>query len=449
MVGSAHPTSYLLLAGFHGVGAIHELPLPRGKRIPDNRFSRKILRFNPVENLTFMEIDRIYFYVVDAARTLDLLISQMGLRTIEDRTNEHTIEYIIGNAHLSFSISSPIDSSSHVAEYLKLHPSGVKDISFRVDDLDLIRRKIDRLGIKIIATSTDRDEYPWVKIQGWGAIEHTIIQAKSVSINSLADPLQGQIDSTEQIIGIDHIVLNVPVGELDLATDWYGNLFDFQVQQTFDIKTEKSGLASKALVSSCGKIRFNINVPSSGNSQIQEFLDANRGAGIQHIALQTNRILSTIDSLLERLLLRRQTLRVGKACALRLRLRNAKGKASAKADATRTPTVQVRQRMQQQELAFLPIPLTYYVNLQNRARLEGVQPLSHHEWQQLERLQILMDWSNTNPEAVLLQIFTQPIFEAPTFFFEFIERRNLAQGFGEGNFQALFEAIEDYNNLTV
>jgi 4-hydroxyphenylpyruvate dioxygenase len=337
-----------------------------------------------------MEIDRIYFYVVDAERTRDLLTARMGLTAIEERINEHTIEYIIGNDRLSFSISSPLNSSSHVAKYLQLHPSGVKDISFRVDDLNLMKQKIDRLGIEIIAVSTDLDEYSWIEIQGWGSIEHTIIQAKSESINS--------IDSSEQIIGIDHLVLNVPVGELDLATTWYQNLFDFQVQQTFDIKTDKSGLASKALVSSCGKIRFNINVPSSDSSQIQEFLNTNRGAGIQHIALQTNDILATVE------------------------------------------------RMQQQEVGFLPIPQTYYVNLQNRARAEQVYPLSNDEWQQLERLQILMDWSNSASEAILLQIFTQPIFESPTFFFEVIERRNLAKGFGEGNFQALFEAIEQYNS---
>jgi 4-hydroxyphenylpyruvate dioxygenase len=256
-----------------------------------------------------------------------------------------------------------------------------------------MRQKIDRLGINIIAVSTNRDKRQWLKVRGWGSIEHTIIQAESESINSL--------DSTAQIIGIDHLVLNVPVGELDLATTWYRDLFDFQVQQTFDIKTAKSGLASKALLSSCGKIRFNINVPSSDSSQIQEFLNTNRGAGIQHIALQTNDILATVD------------------------------------------------RMQQQEIAFLPIPQTYYANLQNRARAEQINPLSNHEWQQLEHLQILMDWSNSTPEALLLQIFTQPIFEAPTFFFEIIERRNLAKGFGEGNFQALFEAIEQYNNLKV
>ena len=87
--------------------------------------------------------------------------------------------------------------------------------------------------------------------------------------------------------------------------------------------------------------------------------------------------------------------------------------------------------------------------VQNKATAEKNQSLSADEWQQLERLQILMDWSDSTPTALLLQIFSQPIFEAPTFFFELIERRNLAQGFGQGNFQALFEAIEEYNNLTV
>ena len=154
---------------------------------------------------------------------------------------------------------------------------------------------------------------------------------------------------------------------------------------------------SKALISSCGKIRFNINEPTSTNSQIQEFLDINQGAGIQHIALQTNSILETID------------------------------------------------RMQQQHLAFLPISQIYYANLQNRAKTEGNLILTNDEWQQLERLQILMDWSTSTPEEILLQIFTQPIFESPTFFFEVIERRNRAKGFGQGNFQALFEAIEQYN----
>jgi 4-hydroxyphenylpyruvate dioxygenase len=351
-----------------------------------------------------MEIDSIHFYVVDANRTRDLLIAQMGLQALDssrlscgqkpsiERACDDTTVYLVGNNHLWFSISSPLNSTSPVADYLQLHPSGVKDVSFRVTALDEIRQKVDRLGIKVLAGSSDLDELQWIVIQGWGAIEHTIIEA--------ASPANGA-DKSEPpaaILGIDHIVLNVAAGELASATNWYRDLFGFQVQQTFEIQTSKSGLASKALISACGQIRFNINEPSSSNSQIQEFLDLNCGAGIQHIALQTSNILTTIA------------------------------------------------QMQQHELAFLPIPNSYYINLQTRATIEQSQLLTTSEWQQIEQLQILMDWSASAPEDVLLQIFTQPIFESPTFFFEVIERRNRAQGFGQGNFQALFEAIEQYQD---
>ncbi|WP_310430160.1 4-hydroxyphenylpyruvate dioxygenase [Chamaesiphon sp. VAR_48_metabat_135_sub] len=339
-----------------------------------------------------MEIDCIHFYVVDATRTRDLLVQQMGLRYLGGKINEHTIEYLVGNYHLLFSIASPLNSASPVADYLQLHPSGVRNISFRVPDLDEMRRKIDRLGIEILAVSSEADEFPWLTVRGWGSIDHTIIQASSELTDST-------ITLDESITGIDHLVLNVAVGELEPAALWYRDLFDFQVHQTFDIHTQKSGLTSQALVSACGKIRFNINQPSSSNSQIQQFLNTNRGAGIQHIALQTHDIFTTID------------------------------------------------RMQQQKLAFLPIDRTYYTQLQIRAKTAQQQSLTDDEWQKLQRLQVLMDWTESAPEALLLQIFTQPIFESPTFFFEVIERRNLAKGFGQGNFQSLFEAIEQYNSI--
>jgi 4-hydroxyphenylpyruvate dioxygenase len=353
----------------------------------------------------FMEIDSIHFYVGDATQTRNLFIERVGLTALDDRqivsarqtgtaaNNADTIVHLVGNSHLLFSISSPLNAASPVADYLKHHPSGVKDISFRVPNLDEVRRKVAQLGIKVLADSSALDRVPWFTIQGWGAIEHTIIQS---SRSRLTDSNTSNFN--ESISGIDHIVLNVAASELESAVNWYRDLFDFQVQQTFDIQTDKSGLSSKALISSCQKIRFNINEPSSSNSQIQEFLDFNRGAGIQHIALQTSDIFATID------------------------------------------------RLQQQSLAFLPIPQTYYARLQSRARISHNSLLTDREWQQLERLQILMDWSASTPEEVLLQIFTQPIFESPTFFFEFIERRNHAKGFGQGNFQALFEAIEEYNS---
>jgi 4-hydroxyphenylpyruvate dioxygenase len=334
-----------------------------------------------------MEIDCIHFYVTNAAQIQDLSIRQMGLCDLGSNVTEDTIEYLVGNSQLSFSISSPLNSASPVAKYLQQHPSGVKGISFRVPNLDLVRKRVNQLGVEILETSSVEAKLPWLKIQGWGDIEHTFIQSSSALTTST-------IDRQDLITGIDHLVLNVAVGELDAAAIWYQNIFEFQVQQTFDIHTQRSGLTSKALVSACGKIRFNINQPSSTNSQIQDFLDRNHGAGIQHIALQTNDIFRTID------------------------------------------------RMRQQQLAFLAIDPIYYAQLQLRAKTAKNLALTERELQQVQNLHILADWSESDPEAVLLQIFTQPIFEAPTFFFEMIERRNRAKGFGRGNFQALFEAIE-------
>ncbi len=342
-----------------------------------------------------MKIDCIHFYVTNAAQIQDLSIGQIGLRDLGSKITEDTIEYLVGNDNLLLSISSPLSSDSPVAKYLQDHPSGVKGVSFQVPDLALIRHRVDRLGLEVLATSTDT-ELPYLKIQGWGPVEHTFIQSSPASKTTTivgGSPLPRD-NRQDLITDIDHLVLNVATGELDAATTWYQNLFDFQVQQTFDIQTQTSGLTSKALVSSCGKIRFNINQPSSNNSQIQDFLDRNHGAGIQHIALQTNDIFRTID------------------------------------------------RMQQQQLAFLEIDPTYYTQLKIRAITAQNSALTATEWHQLQNLQILADWSDSSPEAVLLQIFTQPIFESPTFFFEVIERRNRAKGFGRGNFQALFAAIE-------
>jgi 4-hydroxyphenylpyruvate dioxygenase len=346
-----------------------------------------------------MEIDRIHFYVVDALRTRDLLVEKIGLQSLKERVTVDTIEYLVGNDRLLFAISSPLTSASPVADYLSRHPSGVKDISFRVADLNAIRKRIESLNVEILATSSCTEDLEWLRIRGWGAIEHTITQARSGSIASVVASEDSIARIDRAILNVDHIVLNVAAGDLEMATVWYLYLFGFKVQQDFNIQSKKSGLKSKALISSCGKIRFNINEPSSSNSQIQEFLDLNRGAGIQHIALQTNDILSTVD------------------------------------------------RLQQQAFAFLSIPPAYYTNLQSRAKLEQNSLLTKDEWRQLERLQILMDWSSATPSEILLQIFTQPIFEDPTFFFELIERRNRAQGFGQGNFQALFEAIEEYNSI--
>ncbi|HEY9645050.1 MAG TPA: VOC family protein, partial [Chroococcidiopsis sp.] len=195
--------------------------------------------------------------------------------------------------------------------------------------------------------------------------------------------------------GIDHAVLNVAAGDLSTAIAWYENAFGFRRQQGFTIQTAYSGLSSQVLVHPQGHAQLPINEPISPSSQIQEFLDCNRGPGIQHVALKTDNSLRAIADL------------------------------------------------RQRGLRFLPVPPTYYGQLRQRADFW----LSELQWQAIAAQQLLIDWQ-PHSQALLLQAFTQPIFAIPTFFFELIERRpcqltqNPAQGFGEGNFRALFEAVE-------
>ncbi len=340
-----------------------------------------------------MEVQSIHFYVRDPCQMEDLLVNKLGLQDSGWGNDGITSWYSLGE-DLPYFVVSSSDSIS-INDRLSVHPSGVQDIAFWVENLAEIRQKVDRIGAKILADEVI-EEVPMLRIQGWGSIEHTMIQSPISSTSYEYRSIAGSdVDNT--ITGIDHIVLNVPAGELDAAVMWYREIFDFQVEQTFTINTDRSGLFSKALISACGKVRFNINAPSSPNSQIQEFLDLNRGAGIQHIALHTNTIFQTVD------------------------------------------------RLQQQGLEFLPIPETYYTNLKmhDRGWIESL--LTSQELQALEQLQILADWSESAPQSLLMQTFTKPIFEQPTFFFEIIERRDRATGFGAGNFQALFEAVEQHH----
>jgi 4-hydroxyphenylpyruvate dioxygenase len=192
---------------------------------------------------------------------------------------------------------------------------------------------------------------------------------------------------------IDHVVLNVPMGELQQAAQWYSTILDLDPGQHFTIQTEYSALHS--LVLKRGAVQLPINEPASSTSQIQEFLDVNRGAGIQHIALQTPDILHTV------------------------------------------------QQLRSSCIPLISVPDAYYHHLQQHYPLEV-------NWTAIAAQEILVDWQDDTAQALLLQTFTQPIFPQPTFFFEVIERQaywhqgryQAVQGFGERNFRALVTAIE-------
>jgi 4-hydroxyphenylpyruvate dioxygenase len=338
-----------------------------------------------------MQIDRIHFYVENAVQTKDWLIQKMGFQCSSQQIDGHTHTEVLSSGRVTLWVSSALDRTSPVAKYLANHPAGVADVAFVVEDLELMLAKIDRLDVLVISEALHSRDSPQITIQGWGDYQHTLISGNSQQVNNSLATTSLQKNA---FVDIDHVVLNVPQHQLAAATDWYQDLFGFRIQQSFEIQTNYSGLYSKALIDGSGQVQFNINEPSTNNSQIQTFLNSHGGAGIQHIALQAQNIFQSVA------------------------------------------------QMRIQGLEFLVIPPTYYSNLRDRLQLTNNFPLVHQEWQELEQSAILLDWPEDAATELLLQIFTQPIFAQPTFFFEIIERRGQAQGFGEGNFLALFQAIE-------
>jgi 4-hydroxyphenylpyruvate dioxygenase len=350
-----------------------------------------------------MEIAYIHFYVEDIGRSRNWFIETMGFSFLGQIINAHTITEMVGINGILFLLSAPLTETSSVAAYLKKHPPGVADIAFQIKDFDLFSEKLVALGIDILENDPIfLENLRMIKIKGWGNLEHTLIESQDNIYNQLESTFKNKTslstnnisDLNSNITGIDHVVLNVQRSHLKSAVAWYQRIFNFQVQQLFTIKTPNSGLYSEALIDSSHKIQFNINEPTSPNSQIQEFLDLNVGSGIQHIALKTRDILQTV------------------------------------------------QQMRNLGLTFLEIPPSYYQKLDQQCGRKIQSFLKTEQWEQLKIEKILLDFPAQSPQSLLMQIFSQPIFEKPTFFFEFIERRDNAEGFGEGNFLALFEAME-------
>jgi len=346
-----------------------------------------------------MKIDRIHFYVEDAKAWRDWFISKLGFQAVSSYSSDrYTDTEVVKSGFVCFALSSPRSLFSPVWQFLRDHPPGVADVAFVVEDLETVIQAAIAHGAKVLQPPQLQQGCKWGKISAWGSLCHTLIERQADKedkgekgeIQSKIQNLKSKIPLVPHITGIDHIVLNVAAGDLEPAVAWYEKILGFRSQQAFTIQTERSALHSQVMVSGNSCVQFPINQPASPNSQIQEFLDCNQGAGIQHIALKTSNIIEAIAQF----------------CA--------------------------------NGVSFLAVPPTYYTQLQERLGI----PISANELAAIARQQILVDWQEPHPDALLLQTFTQPIFTQPTFFFEIIERRSQATGFGEGNFRALFEAIE-------
>lgn len=276
-------------------------------------------------------------------------------------------------------------------DYLNNHGEGVSKISFSVNNTEHAMETAAKRGAKVLSDMKSvEDQYGVYRtglIQGFGDVVNEFVERpnahfrshmKSVASDSEARPLK------QRVSRIDHLTNNVPHGEMDHWVDFYGRIFGFKQTRFFDIKGVKTGLQSKVVQLEDNSVIIPINEPevADGKSQIQEFLDLHKGAGVQHIALMTADVMETVAELRER------------------------------------------------DIKFLDVPDTYYEDLPNRP-FKVTEDIS-----KLNQLRLLADG---DPEGYLLQIFTET--QIGPLFYEFIQRKN-HWGFGEGNFQALFDAIE-------
>ncbi|TVQ06247.1 MAG: 4-hydroxyphenylpyruvate dioxygenase [Leptolyngbya sp. DLM2.Bin27] len=345
-----------------------------------------------------MEFNHLSFYVDTVAPWRNWFVRAWGgvcaaLGAADGSTDDRALVYV-GQVPLLIVATPQI-----VSPYLKQHPPGIGDVALRVGDLDYALGQVVAAGGTVVQPPQP-DPWGrgrWAQIQGWGSLRHTLVESRR-SLRWVPSLAPAPAASASAITAIDHAVLNVPEGDLPRAVAWYQGQLGFQPQQQFIIDTPRSGLRSQVLAHPQGSAKLPINEPATPNSQVQEFLHYNRGGGIQHVALHTHDIVSTVAEL----------------------------KAGG--------------------VNFLPVPPSYYEALRDRP---GYQPDDDRE-AAIAQLQILVDWELHLPQARLLQTFTQPFLSIPTVFFEIIQRQVVqtqgtvaqAQGFGERNFQALFEAIE-------
>lgn len=358
-----------------------------------------------------MDIGYLHLYVKDAAAWQTWFVDVLAFQPVYSPFIQQKADFAVQGAQILILLSSEDAKNPEISEFLHHYSEGVADVGFWVDDLTSTVSRLEAAGIPLTSPITRYQDatttFRWCRIQGWKSLSHTLVERSGMPLGGYPLPAWSPVGCSHESGGeltalpwlsIDHAVLNVPQGDLVQAATWYETYLGFVPQQQFSIATPQSGLRSLVLKHPRGTATLPINEPTSENSQIQEFLDIHGGAGIQHVALRTRNLVETVS------ILRRRG------------------------------------------MPFLDVPATYYRQIRQR-------PGYWHEagdWQAIAEQQLLVDWPAEDPQLRLLQTFSQPLFEKPTFFWELIERQvkstetgtQQAEGFGAGNFQALFEAIE-------
>jgi 4-hydroxyphenylpyruvate dioxygenase len=302
--------------------------------------------------------------------------------------------YALAQGKTRLVLTTPLGPDGEMSDHLRLHGDGVRDIAFLVEDADAAFAEALRRGAKPAAgPRTDEDPRGHVRratIRTYGDTVHTFIAARGYEGPFLPGFEPSGVEEPDAgLLRVDHIVGNVEDGTMNEWAGFYERVLGWRQFLSFDdkdISTEYSALRSKVMSSPHGSIKFPINEPASGKmkSQIQEYIESYRGAGAQHIALLTTDIVSSVSRLAER------------------------------------------------GVEFLAVPDSYYETVWDRVGAIA------EDRERIRKLGILVD---RDDEGYLLQLFTKPVEDRPTLFFEIIQRAG-AQGFGKGNFKALFEAIE-------
>ena len=350
--------------------------------------------------------DAVVWAVGNATQSAHFYMSAFGMDLVAysgpETGNRDHHAYVLESGAVRFVLKGGVDPDSFVLDHHRIHGDGITDIALEVPDVDVCIEHARAEGAKILDEPHDMtDEHGTVRIAAiaaYGDTRHTLVDRSKYTGPYLPgyverrSTLERPADAPKRIFqALDHVVGNVEIGHMDEWVDFYNRIMGFTNMAEFvgdDIATEYSALMSKVVASGNHRVKFPLNEPAVGKrkSQIDEYLEFYRGPGAQHLALATNNILDTVD------------------------------------------------RLRAAGIEFLDTPDSYYTDPALRARIGEVRvPI-----EELQKRRILVD---RDEDGYLLQIFTKPIGDRPTVFFELIERHG-SLGFGKGNFQALFEAIE-------
>lgn len=349
----------------------------------------------PINGTDFVE-----FYVGNAKQSALYYQAAFGFRLIAYKGPEtgslDVVSYVLQQDKVRFVLTSALRPDHEIARHVAMHGDGVKVLALWVDDAEkAFHTAVERGARPAFEPVRQRDENGEVTlaaIHTYGETIHTLVergQYKGVFLPGFQARTSPFPIQPVGLRYVDHCVGNVELGDMNKWVRFYQDVLGFKLLITFDdkdISTEYTALMSKVVSNGNGYIKFPINEPAKGlkKSQIEEYLEFYRGAGVQHIALATDDILFTVDTLRSR------------------------------------------------GVDFLHVPDTYYDDVLDRVgRID-------EDLADLKRLNILVD---RDEDGYLLQIFTKPVQDRPTVFYEIIQRKG-AKSFGKGNFKALFEAIE-------